>query len=83
MTMIDKTALLSVGTESVRGSPRCLLLAMACLVPGCGWKDRRTPTVAGFACDRKSPAAKAAGPTVTNYTLQGVVRSLAPETGAC
>jgi len=77
--MIDKTAFFSAGTKGARGYIG-LLLAMACLVPGCGGKDADSRTVAGSSPHQK-PAAKPAGPTVTNYNLQGVVRSLVPDTG--
>ena len=77
--MIDKTAFLPIGTKGVGGSIG-LLLAMACLVPGCGGKDAGSRTASGPS-PRQRPATKAAGPTVTNYMLKGVVRSLAPESG--
>jgi protein SCO1 len=74
-TMIDKTAPLPAGTKGALVQI-VLCLAMACLVAGCGGKDEDSTTVAGR---RRSP--KPAGPTVTNYTLQGEVRSLAPDSG--
>jgi protein SCO1 len=78
-TMIDKTAPLPAGTKGALVQI-VLCLATACLVAGCGGKEEDPTTVAGR---RRSPkaAAKPAGPTVTNYTLQGVVRSLAPDSG--
>jgi protein SCO1/2 len=79
MTMIDKMVFSSIGTKGVGGSLG-LLLAIACLVPGCGRKGADSPTAPGSSAHRGT-AAKAAGPIVNNYTLQGVVRSLAPESG--
>ncbi len=75
MTRIDQIAPSSVPVWGVAARIG-LLLASACIGPGCGRDHAEAP-----AAPRSPIVAKADEPTVTYYTLRGVVRSLAPESG--
>jgi protein SCO1 len=77
MTMSDKTASDPAGTGCV-GGYLALVLTMACLVSGCGGKEAGPPTSADSS-PRQEAAARPAGPTVTNYALQGLVKAVDPK----
>ena len=79
MIMIDKKTWVFLGMSQACERMGCLL-AVAFLTMGCGSRDG-SGQVAGDPKPRQNAAGKLAGPTVTNYTLDGVVRSLVPDTG--
>jgi protein SCO1/2 len=79
MIMIHKSACLPAAARGVVGSLG-LMVAMSCLVAGCGGKGASSPT-ATDPSPAPNPAPEPPGPMVTNYPLQGVVRSLVPKDG--
>ncbi len=58
-----------------------LLLATAWLAAGCRGRDAADSTAARRPTLTRRTAAKPAGPAVTNYTLEGVARSIDPKSG--
>jgi protein SCO1 len=79
-TMIDTTARVPSRTVAIAGRLG-LLLATAWHATGCIGGDAPVSTAAPRPGPTRQNAAQPAGPVVTNYTLEGVVRSVAPKTG--
>jgi protein SCO1/2 len=80
LTMIDKAARFPARRPGVAGRLG-LLLAAAWLATGCHGRDATDSTAAPRPATGRRTAAKPAAPLVTNYTLEGVVRSVAPKSG--